>query len=281
MGVQGLMGLLDSEFPDPDATRNGPVRRLVYKSYRRNVAIDGHLFVQALLYVKHGPGAKVTNDRGETTWHLQGTMKRVLEMLEAGIFPIFVFRREFVTATRGRRTEDVAALAAATDANDGKKIDSIARRALSVTSEQIEECKELLRLMGLPVIESPGDPLAQCAELANKGVVHATATEDMRALAFNSPFVLRNLTRSQADNTKKEPLIEINLKEVLKGWGLTLEEFVDLCILCGCHNCPSPVEKIKPKTGACVLRSFRRSCSDAHQPTFPPSSHPTPTQPCH
>ena len=32
-------------------------------------------------------------------------------------------------------------------------------------------------------------------------------------------------------------IIEIKLDEVLSGLGLTMDEFVDLCILCGCDYC--------------------------------------------
>jgi len=35
-------------------------------------------------------------------------------------------------------------------------------------------------------------------------------------------------------NSKKEPIVEINYDEMLKGLGLSDLEFVDLCILCGC-----------------------------------------------
>lgn len=35
-------------------------------------------------------------------------------------------------------------------------------------------------------------------------------------------------------NSKKEPIVEINYDEMLKGLNLTHNEFVDMCILCGC-----------------------------------------------
>lgn len=50
----------------------------------------------------------------------------------------------------------------------------------------------------------------------------------MDALTFASPILLRNL------NSKKEPIIEINYDVMLKELQLSYDEFVDLCILCGC-----------------------------------------------
>lgn len=50
----------------------------------------------------------------------------------------------------------------------------------------------------------------------------------MDALTFASPILLRNL------NSKKEPIVEINFDKMLLELGLNYDEFIDLCILCGC-----------------------------------------------
>jgi flap endonuclease-1 len=56
----------------------------------------------------------------------------------------------------------------------------------------------------------------------------ATATEDMDALTFGTKYLLRGF------NSKKEPICQIELAQVLEGFEMTHAEFVDLCILCGC-----------------------------------------------
>jgi flap endonuclease-1 len=55
-----------------------------------------------------------------------------------------------------------------------------------------------------------------------------TATEDMDALTFGTNFLLRGF------NSKKEPVCQIELAQVLEGFEMNHEEFIDLCILCGC-----------------------------------------------
>jgi flap endonuclease-1 len=66
------------------------------------------------------------------------------------------------------------------------------------SEEDVEKySKELLRLMGVPVVNAPCEAEAQCAELARKNRVYATATEDMDALTFKTPKLLRKLTFSQ------------------------------------------------------------------------------------
>ena len=55
-----------------------------------------------------------------------------------------------------------------------------------------------------------------------------TATEDMDALTFGTRYLLRGF------NSKKEPICQIDLKQVLEGFEMTQAEFIDLCVLCGC-----------------------------------------------
>jgi len=57
--------------------------------------------------------------------------------------------------------------------------------------------------MGVPVVEAPCEAEAQCAELVRKGIVYATATEDMDALTFGSEILVRHMTFSEA---KKMPI---------------------------------------------------------------------------
>jgi len=129
--------------------------------------------------------------------------------------------------------------------------------------------------MGIPIVEAPCEAEAQCAELgallrsrtacaceltrhnvkAKKGKVWATATEDMDALTFATPILLRRLT---APESKKLSVYEIHLEKVLgkDGLDLTMAQFVDLCILCGCDYCDS-IKGIGPKSALKLIREHR------------------------
>lgn len=45
------------------------------------------------------------------------------------------------------------------------------KRTIRVSREQTEECRRLLRLMGVPVLDAPSEAEAQCASLCKEGLV--------------------------------------------------------------------------------------------------------------
>lgn len=60
------------------------------------------------------------------------------------------------------------------------------------------------------------------------GLAYATASEDMDSLTFGTTVLLRGF------NSKKEPIVQIELPVLLSQFGMTMPQFIDLCILCGC-----------------------------------------------
>jgi len=75
-------------------------------------------------------------------------------------------------------------------------------------NEMIEESKELLKAMGIPVVQAFGEGEAEAAYLCKvKEEVYASASQDYDSLLFGAPKLIRNLTLS-----RKEKLIQGMLK---------------------------------------------------------------------
>jgi len=55
-------------------------------------------------------------------------------------------------------------------------------------------------------------------------------------------------------NSKKEPITEINFDEMLKGLDMNYEQFVDLCILCGCDYCDH-IDGVGPVTAYKLIKT--------------------------
>lgn len=239
MGIKGLMKLLQENCPQA-------VKEREFKNFfNRVVAVDASMSLyQFLIAIRSGPeGDQLTNEAGEVTSHLQGMFYRTLRMLDAGIKPVYVFdgaapmmKSGELLKRRAKREQAQTDLAEAQEKGDAEEIDRYNKRLVRVTPEHNAECRKLLRLMGLPIIEAAGEAEAQCAEMVKHGKAWAVATEDMDALTFGSPRLLRNLTAAEA---RKLPVYEIDLQTILQTLELTMSQFVELCILCGCDYAES------------------------------------------
>jgi flap endonuclease-1 len=273
MGIKGLFQLLKSEAPDSyketDKTKyNGKV-----------IAIDASILLYQFLVqirTKGEYGSQLlVNDDGEVTSHIQGFFNRTANLLENGIKPVFVFdgkppELKYAELSKRKETKKKAAkeLEEATEraeklreegsGSENEKelesaiedMDKAAKRNIHISKQQFDDVKTLLRLMGVPVVEAPSEAEAQCAELVKGGKVFATGTEDMDALTLGTPVILRKLTMPESS---KEKVVEITLSKVLSGLDLTYEQFIDLCILCGCDYC-QPIKGVGPKTALKMIR---------------------------
>eukprot|EP00461_Guttulinopsis_vulgaris_P002547 UN02548 len=221
------------------------------KSYfGRKIAIDASMCLyQFLIAVRQG-GEQLAAEDGEVTSHLQGMFYRTLRLLDNGIKPVFVFdgkppelKFNVELQKRAERREKAEEeLKVAQEAGDQDEMDKLNKRLVKVNRGQNLEVQRLLTLMGIPWIEAASEAEALCAELAKRDIVYATATEDMDALTFGTPRLIRNLLAAESRNL---PVIEITLDKVLQGMGFTYEQFVDYCILLGCDYTVS-IPKVGP-----------------------------------
>lgn len=131
-------------------------------------------------------------------------------------------------------------------------LDRMNRRMVKATKQHTEECKKLLKLMGIPVIQAPCEAEAQCASLVQLKHAFAAGSEDMDTLTFGAPVLLRHLTFSEA---RKMPISEVHLTPVLEGLGITMEQFIDLCILLGCDYCDS-IKGIGPTRAVALIKQY-------------------------
>merc|ERR1719502_483146 len=110
------------------------------------------------------------------------------------------------------------------------------------------DVQELLRLLGCPVILAPSEAEASCASLCKAGRTYATATEDMDALTFGTHVMLKNLFDTESSRTQtKRPVYEIHLSALLEQLDVSMDAFIDFCILCGCDYCGT-VRGVGPST---------------------------------
>jgi len=244
-------------------TKNAPgaIRTLKPENLNgRIVAIDASLSIyQFLVSVRH-TGQQLIDAEGNTTSHLQGVLGRTVRLIQNGVRPIYVFDGKPPDMKSGelqkraeRRQQAEEELSKAIESGDQESIDRFSRRTVRLEKNQVDECQELLRLMGVPFVVAPCEAEAQCAAICKSGKAFAVATEDMDTLAFASPVLLRHLSYSAGSS---DEIIQISYDIMLKESGLTSNQFVDFCILCGCDYCDT-IKGIGPKRAYQLIQEYK------------------------
>jgi len=258
MGIKDLTKLIKENAPEA-------IKLVSKKSFKGKViAIDSSVLIyQFLAQVRIG-GQTLQNENGEDTSHIQGLLNRATNLIIMGIKPIFVFDGkppEFKYGTLEKRTaakekakeklEEAKEKMEEDDTEETRaEVDKFAKQTIKMTGKHISDCKTLLRLMGIPVIDAPCEAEATCAELVKKGIAYAVGSEDMDTLTFGSGILLRKFTMPES---YKEPVMEINLSIVLSKFDLDQDQFIDLCILMGCDYCPN-ITGVGPKTAFKLIK---------------------------
>jgi len=254
MGILGLSKLIG------DYASTAIKENEIKNYFGRKVAIDASMSIYQFLIAVRQDGNLLTNDEGETTSHLMGIFYRTIRMVDNGIKPLYVFDGKPPEMKGGelmkrheKREEAQKQLEKAEELGDAEGVNKFNKRLVKVTKQHNDECKQLLKLMGIPYIEAPCEAEAQCAALVKAGKVYATATEDMDGLTFGSDILLRHLTFSEA---RKMPIKEFHLSKVLSELELTQEQFIDLCILLGCDYCDS-IRGVGPKRAIELIKQHK------------------------
>uniref|UniRef100_A0A803KWZ6 Flap endonuclease 1 n=1 Tax=Chenopodium quinoa TaxID=63459 RepID=A0A803KWZ6_CHEQI len=233
MGIKGLTKLLADNAPKC-------MKEQKFESYfNRKIAIDASMSIYQFLIVVGRTGTEMlTNEAGEVTSYVFDGPPPDLKKQELA--------KRY--AKRADATED---LTEAIEKGDKDSIEKFSKRTVKVTKQHNDDCKKLLGLMGVPVVEAPSEAEAQCAALCISGKVYAVASEDMDSLTFGAPKFLRHL---MDPSSKKIPVMEFETAKVLEELSLTMDQFIDLCILSGCDYC----ESIKGIGGLTALKLIRQ-----------------------
>ncbi|CAN9503187.1 unnamed protein product [Ophioblennius macclurei] len=170
---------------------------------------------------------------------LMGFFFRTLTFLEHGIKPVFVIDGK-------PPMEKTAALEKRAEAGGWTFFNRT-----GAASSQMKECLQLLKHMGVPVIQAPGDAEALCAQLVKDGTVDAVASEDMDTLPFGASILLRGLNAN-----RESDVTEYSLKKLEEQLQISHDELIDLCILLGCDYCDK-IRGLGPKKALKLIKKHR------------------------
>lgn len=224
------------------------------------MAIDASMclyqFMISIRESSSGSYGNLTNEEGQVTSHIIGMLSRTVKMMENGIKPVYVFdgkppelKLGELAMRREKRKDAEEKLAVAVETGDQVQILKSTKMTTRVTKEQNEQVKTLLRLMGVPVVEAPSEAEATCAALCRDDKVFAAATEDADCLTFGTKVLVRNL---MAAESQKKQIYEVTLANALEQLNISMDQFIDFCILSGCDYCDT-LKGVGPSTAIKLL----------------------------
>jgi len=108
------------------------------------------------------------------------------------------------------------------------ELEKTVKRIIYVRAQHIESTKQLCDLMGLPYIVCKGEADCLLGHLCREGIIDGCISEDTDVLANGGRIFIRNFIPD------KNVIDEYCLEGILAGLEMTYEQFMDMCILCGC-----------------------------------------------
>jgi flap endonuclease-1 len=208
-------------------------------------AVDAHnALYQFLSIIRQPDGTPLMDSRGRVTSHLSGILFRVLNFLELGIRPVFVFdgtppdlKGETIAERKEIRREAGEKWQAALAKGEVAEARKHAQASSRVDEFVISSSKELLGLLGIPWVQAPSEGEAQAAHMVAKGDATYAVSQDYDLLLFGAPTLVRNLTVSGKRKVRGRTITvspeKLLLKEVLEGLTLTREQLIEIGILVG------------------------------------------------
>jgi len=233
------------------------------------LAVDAHnTLYQFITTIRDKSGNPLRDGRGRVTSHLSGLFYRNIQLLKNGIKLVYIFdgvppkkKMEELKRRRVVKEEGYRKYLEAVDKGDYESARKYAAVAATLEPYMVNDAKELLNLLGIPVIQAPSEGEAQAAYMVKKGDITAVASQDYDSLLFGATKVVRNITLtgtvkypSKGVELKLEPEL-IELERVLKGLGISYEQLVDIGIMIG-TDYNEGVRGVGPKKALDFIRAY-------------------------
>jgi len=232
---------------------------------KKRIAIDAsNMLYQFISSIRQPDGTPLTDSKGKITSHLQGTFYRLSNLIEKGCLvcvcfdgkpPILKVHEKEQREHRKQLAE--GRLEKAKEEGDEESMLKYSKQTSRLTFEMSNEAKELIKAMGLPVIQSPSESDAQISFMCERGDVDYAASSDYDCLLYGCPELLLNLTVSQRRKVRNTYIAinpeMIELKQVLNELGINNDQLMAMAIMIG-TDYNSGIKGIGPKTALKLVR---------------------------
>jgi flap endonuclease-1 len=308
MGIKGLNKIINQYSPSAVSHVN------ISEFSGSKIAIDSELLLH-----------KFKSNESENS-HIYGFINNIFWYLKNGIVPVYVFdgspniaKQTNVIAKRSnykeqlyQRVEEIenkieehlesekGAVGDALSSEFNSLYDKLSKlqkkvTCMSVTKKHRNECKYLLKLLGVPYVVADEDAEAYCIVLQRKNLVDYIYTEDTDIIPYyvaslvvdntssskpikilrttnysKNPFYLKENNYDFCGYNKYDTISVLDINKVIEQLKMSKETIIDMCIVAGCDFCTC-VPKINHEKVYNLMKKFETIenlvCSnDVHVP---------------
>ncbi|MBW3001764.1 flap endonuclease-1 [Candidatus Woesearchaeota archaeon] len=234
----------------------------------RIVAVDSfNMLYQFLTTIRTPDGKPLTDSKNNVTSHLIGLFNRTTKFMAKGIKPVFVFdgeKPELKTAELEKRKklkiEAKMKYKKAVAQKDLAAMKKYGGRFAYLTKDMVDQAKDLVKALGLPVVQAPSEGEAQAAHIVSQNKAWAVVSQDFDSLVHGADRLVRNLSiagrrkklGAMAYTTIKPEFID--LAKNLNNLGIDQDKLIALAMLVGTDYNPAGIKGIGPKTAIKLVK---------------------------
>jgi len=236
------------------------------------IAVDAfNTIYQFLSTIRQPDGTPLMDSKHRITSHLSGLFYRTTNLLSQGMKLIFVFdgmppEEKGLThkARQSVKNEAQIKYEHAKEEGNIEEMGKYARQLTKLTSEMVDESKELLHALGIPVVQAPSEGEAQASFMCKTNeMIYTVASQDYDSLLFSSPRLVQNLTLARKRRTSAGSFVPvypelIELEKVFNSLQITHEQLISLGILVGTDYNPGGVKGIGPKKALALVKQYKQ-----------------------
>ncbi len=235
------------------------------------IAVDAfNILYQFLANIRQIDGTPLMDKKKRVTSHLSGLFYRTTNLMTKGLKLVYAFDgkppklKEKTTEKRAERKEIARErYEKAKEKGSEAEMFKWSRQTLRLNDEMIDESKELLKTLGLPVVQAPSEGEAQCSHMVKYKDAYTVASQDYDSLLFGATKLVQNLTLARKRRTSSGAYVSISpimieLDNVLNFLQINHDQLICLGILVGTDFNPQGIKSIGPKRALQLVKTYKQ-----------------------
>ena len=234
----------------------------------KKIGIDfSNTAYQFLSSIRQQDGTPLMDSKGNITSVYVGILSRFTNLMEKNIKlavvfdgkpPVLKIKTQEERELKKQQAEKKLALAHQEE--DQEAISKYSKQTIRLSKEILTTSKDLLKALGLPVIQAPSEADAQMAFMNEQKDIDYCGTSDVDCLLHGAKKLVTNLTLSQKRKLPTGAYIKttpeiITLNRLLSSLNINQDQLIVISILCGTDYNPG-VHGIGPKKALKLVQTY-------------------------